>query len=109
MTPEEIQELRRLEREATPGEWQAMNGYGPLNNLMHCYYIGTSKFGPVLSAESDLAGRREDIELCCHARNFLPRLLDEIERLKAENARLKASVAHAEQEIHILRSREIDA
>lgn len=39
----------------------------------------------------------------------IPELLDEIERLLAENAelpRLRAALAHAEQEIHLMRGRE---
>jgi len=75
LTQQTIDELRRLEREATPGEWVAGK-----------YFIfrRENEYETIFSR-----GRGEDYEiseadenLICSTRNALPALLDELESLR---------------------------
>lgn len=92
LTPEEIEELRRLNAAATPGPWKLWNGWGPSpsDGLMRVARIGPSGSGglePPMG--SDIAGPLADLEMTVLAHNALPRLLAEIERLREENDYLK--------------------
>jgi len=69
LTAEEIAELRRLDREATPGLWEAR---------------ACSVVTPRNGFDIDALPRPEEADLIAAARNALPRLLDEMERLRIE-------------------------
>lgn len=76
MTADELDEIERLLKVATPGPWGCFNGYGPLpqDGLMRCARIGgvdgerqdVLRSGPGCA---DISGRREDFELICRLRN----------------------------------------
>lgn len=90
ITPEEIARLRALEAKATPGPWREDDRHSP---APHCVSIGDHVADVVSTSCSGMEGggfeRDEDRMLSIAARNALPRLLDEIERLRAENDRLR--------------------
>jgi hypothetical protein len=74
LTPERLAELRRLHEAATPGPWgtyKSLNGWHitvpPSNDPLHLGLVGN---------------QGNDMMLCATARNALPDLLDEIDRLR---------------------------
>jgi len=102
LTPERLAELRRLHEAATPGPWKLWNGWGPVagTEYMVVYRIGPEgdewvgiiadyRYPP----SADLYAKREDAELVAAARNALPELLDEIQRLKGVILRAAADLA----------------
>lgn len=111
ITPERIAELRRLHEKATPGpwwrEWNNADDHEDGIDILACGHGGRI----ALVEDGEIPGTRETgfgpaavADLICAARNALPELLDEIERLR-EDARHCAAVCHpATAEIERLRA-----
>ncbi len=75
MTKQQIDELRELEKAATPGPW-----------VLDCGKMARSIVGGVIYLQSSMFGRDvyrdADMKLAAAARNALPELLDELMKLK---------------------------
>ena len=85
MTPAERAEIAARAEAATPGPWatESMDGFHYLS-----HGIGDS----LLTVDDDEIGcveNKGDSTFIAHARTDIPRLLAEVERLAAENARLR--------------------
>jgi hypothetical protein len=83
LTNEEIAELRRLEREATPGPWRDeidAIGHEPGREPWHITVVGTKETGRPYMETTDLVLSGADRAFIVAARNALPRLLDLAER-----------------------------
>lgn len=104
ITKELIQQLREMEKASTQGEWsfedpcdsECFNGCysgGCLGHARGVYEI----FGPEMGDddEKNLYKNKSDAYLICALRNNAKALLDEIERLQAENERLKKEIDFA--------------
>ena len=106
ITPEEIARLRELEKKATPGPWflavheektvkklmawlAKFGSHYPNNKILHM--VGAGKFGedgldedeirvPAVTGNGPTSEANRDY--ICAARNALPALLDEVERLR---------------------------
>lgn len=90
ITAEELAELRRLHEAATPGPWTSRKAYMDTDGAFDYGIVGhvdgelrviAETFGRV--AVSKFPPAKESAEFIAAARNALPRLLDEIERLRA--------------------------
>ncbi len=87
-----IKKLHRVETEATPGEWEAIceitggDDSGKAERVRHAVACRLPNGLPKVIADVRNA---EDAEIIIAARNALPKLLDELERLRAENAALE--------------------
>lgn len=97
MTPEERKAARERCEKATPGPWTVEDEYdawdvsadapcrkGRADHLDHIY--------PAQDCDS-----ADDAHFIAHAREALPKALDEIDRLEAENARLREALRLAEE------------
>lgn len=94
ITPEEIARLRALEAKATPGPWECAN-LGPARNIPAVIQREDDDWVPVAYFSDErgdgLAAEPEhDGNLIVTARNALPDLLDEVERLNAYDRALSA-------------------
>ena len=99
MTPERLDQIQRRADKAHPGPWVYEQMEGRIEN--------------------EDGDRRElwwdhfhDDIFIANARTDVPDLVAEVRRLQAENAelcRFRAAVSHMEQELNVLRSREMDA
>src|SRR5690606_36105767 len=102
LTPDRLQELRRIAEAATPGPWR-VNKYGPTRRIMS---IGAGKYGtdPVIANVETFWSKREQEKYGDHGANavhiatFDPptvlALLDEIERLRRERDVLAEALRH---------------
>src|SRR5690606_2803878 len=102
LTPDRLQELRRIAEAATPGPWR-VNKYGPTRRIMS---IGAGKYGtdPVIANVETFWSKREQEKYGDHGANavhiatFDPptvlALLDEIERLRKEREVLAEVLTH---------------
>jgi len=105
MTPERIAELRRLCGAATPGPWKCWGVWGPVKGTD---FMAVSRIGPeapewagivadpLYPPNADFYAKREDAEFVAIARTALPEALDEIERLRAENERLRGLLGQSD-------------
>jgi len=89
MTPERIAELRKLCEEATKGPWfvESLS-----NNIIYCQkgnYIAQTWPRLKKDGSTDYLSVIYDTKFIAAARTALPELLDEVERLIAENKRLE--------------------
>jgi hypothetical protein len=88
LTPETLAELRRLHETATPGPWY--------HDENEDFVYTRDEFGDAdgeIRCDTDCD--EADAAFIAATRNALPDLLDEIERLRAENGRLRLAVAKA--------------
>ena len=74
MSDDDIAELRRLLAAASPRPWKHVSWWDQCEDAIIC---------------------EQDLALIAAAVNALPDLLDEVERLRAENARLRVALEHA--------------
>lgn len=91
----DLDELERLEREATPGPWELeerMRGYGIFAGRFQDFGRGPERVhGLNLGHVSDLDANGEDnLALIIAARNALPDLIAEVRTLRARVAELEA-------------------
>ena len=90
MTPEREQEIRAREQAATPGPWEECPSYGTdfYAYLGGSYLrgVGSLTFGEGEDAEADLV-------FTLNARQDVPALLAEVDRLRARGAELEAQRA----------------
>lgn len=87
-----IAELRRLHESARPGPWYA--GTGDMVGT-----VVTADGDRVCSDDIFIRTHLPDFDLIAAARNALPALLDEIERLRADLQRAREAHAVAEQKV----------
>lgn len=85
MIPQEkLDELRELEKAASPGPWRPdvyeASGYTPTFDLNNRRYPG------------EFYQAKKDSELIAGARNALPALLDEVELLREREAKMKEAL-----------------
>jgi Ead/Ea22-like protein len=76
ITPEELATIRKRAEKATPGPWHVYAAYS-LSDI-----TPETRTCIVDCVASDGTLAREDAEFIAHAREDIPRLLDEIERLQ---------------------------
>ena len=95
ITQEQMDRLRELEKAATPGEWWTDVNVTETDQLICCTPddISGSQRGYVMGMALTNNNVLNDAELIVALRNNLPKLLDEIDRLQAENERLKQTQA----------------
>jgi predicted RNase H-like nuclease (RuvC/YqgF family) len=103
ITPELIAELRRLDSEASPGEWVAC-GCGKCGLVMgELYVVANTR---VEDGPESPSGKQQtaDARLIVTARNALPALLDAVEELQLNNQVLLAllPVAPTQEEVDSL-------
>lgn len=116
ITPETIAELRRLEKVATKGPWEAVErgAYGDFDGNSRVIIADDMRVGVIqTNGEPDCEA---NADLTVAARNALPALLDEVERLQKmithetnmvmreqkANADLRRQLAEKEAEIERL-------
>jgi hypothetical protein len=90
LTQDRIDEIWKREQAATEGPWWWINAKTCLINKKE------SVLQPILYGQEDfsiLANNNEDKDFIAHARQDIPDLLAEVERLQAENERLKYNPA----------------
>ncbi|MFF3867384.1 hypothetical protein [Micromonospora sp. NPDC001898] len=96
-TPLDLDAIRLREQAATSGPWTLRDGFGPLIN-------GTTRFGRIANAEHqtvieepysgrDLGATQADAEFIAAARQDIPDLLAEVDRLHTENLRMTEAAA----------------
>lgn len=85
MTPEQIAELERLEREATPGEWGVLIAPESHGRWYEVYADGPQRVAVLSRANSDANGA-----FMTAARNALPSLLDSARDLASLRAAVEA-------------------
>ena len=86
MTSNEIDELRQLCERASPAPWRAMiegRDHTSGDNFIMIGAEGDRREDMYISRDSGPASP-EDLDFIAAARNWLPRLLDELEKLRAE-------------------------
>ena len=93
MTAERLIEIRLREEAATPGPWEEYRPYGESFYAFlggsHLRGVGTLEFGDGEDADADRA-------FTLHARQDVPALLAEVDRLRAENRRWRERTEEAE-------------
>lgn len=83
----DIENLRELHAATTQGEWRTIaDSFDPPE-----WFIATSEgvFGDCIFGPSEAMPVNHNYEFAVRAHNVWPALLDELERLRAENAALK--------------------
>jgi hypothetical protein len=99
--PVDLKELRRLHEAATPRPWQSERAYDGRRSVCILRSISTTL---CVNSEGDAwhehpeENFQQNAALIAAARNALPSLLDEIERLREENARLKVGLCRIRDE-----------
>ena len=91
LTPEELRELERLEREATAAPWSVGDG-GPKALYERCVILcsfGDSDTRILFTANHHFESEH-DLALVSALRNAAPRILSELAALREENERLRA-------------------
>lgn len=95
LTEERIAEIRGREKIATQGPWRAkceiLEADECGNATAEMTYVSTNDKGICIlyGRGHDDANTQEDAAFIAHAREDIPTLLDEVERLRAENEQLK--------------------
>lgn len=95
LTEERIAEIRGREKAATQGPWRAkceiLEADECGNATAEMTYVSTNDKGICIlyGRGHDDANTQEDAAFIAHAREDIPALLDEVERLRAENEKLK--------------------
>lgn len=84
ITTEQLAAWREIEAKATPGPWVVNRIYPYAPGTGNPRYI-ESQTGTICQTGS----KTYDAELIAESRNAFPVLLDEVERLQADNARLR--------------------
>jgi hypothetical protein len=108
LSEQQIAEIKARADKATPGPWGIGNkttiglGIENMGGGAYNYDAELAEICPDFDRAFDLRGRNEEIkvasaeddaEFVAHARQDVPALLAEVERLKAELAQLRADVA----------------
>lgn len=95
LTEERLVEIRGREKAATQGPWRAkceiLEADECGNSTAEMTYVSTNDKGICIlyGRGHDDANTQEDAAFISHAREDIPALLDEVERLRAENEKLK--------------------
>lgn len=106
MTPEQLKQIRERADKATPGPWKSIRPGHRQATKYRSVQIGRD------AAYTTLEMEPSDAKFISESRQDVPDLLDEVERLKEEVkelSRLRAANGHLEQELQVLRSREMCA
>lgn len=78
MTEQEIREIEEREKAATPGPWRAVwTGNTVKSHRVYAEWTGNIACG--------ISPKTGNADFIAHAREDVPRLLDEVKRLQAEN------------------------
>lgn len=99
LTEERIAEIRGREKVATQGPWRAkceiLEADECGNATAEMTYVSTNDKGICIlyGRGHDDANTQEDATFIAHAREDIPALLDEVERLRAENERQKEVIS----------------
>jgi hypothetical protein len=101
LTGDELAAIKARAEEATPGPWAMWDGYGPTNDGL----MGVYRFGPAdgthVIEDGDgghaLYARRDDWDFIATAREDVPRLVAEVERLRAREHALLLHLDEAER------------
>ena len=86
LTDEEIEEIRGRAEAATEGPWKACV---PVKGRMVTQVIGRDVLGNSGVRVADYVIRPDDTRFIAHARTDIPRLLDEVERLRNRVAQME--------------------
>lgn len=101
MTEERIAEIRGREKAATQGPWRTkceiLEADECGNATAEMTYVSTNDKGICIlyGRGHDDANAQEDAAFIAHAREDIPALLDEVERLRAENEKLREEFGEA--------------
>lgn len=90
LTPEELAQMKERLEKATPGEWRVWGGDNPEYRHSHgvvFYKIPVTPCGSIVnisgvSASGDTDNMANDLSFIAHARQDVPRLIEEVERLQ---------------------------
>lgn len=102
MTEEELAQIRARADTATPGPWECRNAGGTIamGEVIRLHRVRDSSRDAWLIAESTLSADQKshdeqdaNMEFIAQAREDVPDLLVEVERLRAENAELRKVLA----------------
>lgn len=110
LTDERLAEIRARVEAATPGEWSywTFDVHEDWEQDNSPVVDGAFIRGPAYYPDPEATyWRVGDAAFVAAARTDVPALLDEIDALRSENARLKAALGHSEQERLVSRAREI--
>ena len=103
MTPEQLAAIRARAEAATPGPWRVVEdiewGTGAAEYHWYRYVDGPTDYGDEYGYEYQILSR-EDAAFIAHAREDIPALVAEVERLQAELARVRP-VVEAAQRWHV--------
>lgn len=91
LTAEQLAELRRLEKEATPGPWTGESDWGAAYSKVDGTVIFRGE-RPRRIPQSERPGPSANGRFAAALRNAAPSLLDEIEALRAEREKLRAAL-----------------
>lgn len=98
MTPEQEAEIRAREKAATKGPWIASHRHGGVSdNADAVGGLGLDIEGPPEPEENGQFALAADAQFIAHAREDVPRLLSEIERLRAERDELREEIREREE------------
>jgi len=89
-----LQEIKERERKATGGPWVNMGEVDPDNPFFGQIWSANEESGRLktIVTMAELDDQTDDFNFIAHAREDIPALVAEIERLQAEVKRLKMSV-----------------
>lgn len=83
MNAEQLAEIKERAEKATLGPWEWGEGYEQKDPG---YYVASKSNGHIVFADEDIAVRSEDVDFLLHAREDIPALVAEVERLNDEIA-----------------------
>lgn len=97
ITPELIARLRELDKKASPAPWKFTGTkFTPPDYIEPGDLLGSE--GLVLVPEIESVCPPEYVELIVEARNALPALLDDRDRLEAENKKLREQLETSKEQ-----------
>ena len=94
LTDKEIEEIRDRWKSSTEGPWTACV---PPRGHRLSQVIGQGAVGNSSIKVADYIKREADARFIAHTYTDIPRILDEVEQLREENARLSAAIDHGQE------------
>lgn len=97
MTPEQLAALKALADAATPGPWEEVAESG------EWWITGPDIYNDAVMTTNASEISQADADFICAAREAVPALLAEVERLRADNADLRAALSALTADMERLR------
>lgn len=89
MNAEQLNAIKERAAKAMPGPWYRGEGY---EQMYPGYYVASEANGLIVLAEEEGILRDEDVQFIAHAREDVPALVAEVERLNSVKHRLNSDV-----------------